>query len=134
MGEAKRRRLAGAYPVPAVNIPRDIRDDIASVVRGPTIIDVAGGGKCFFRALLGKLTLRNLGLSAKTVLGGMLYQAENFRGNANAGISASAPSSGGGASGIAKSSKRSAAFTCRLDRVTSLNTKRSNSITTSSMR
>jgi hypothetical protein len=97
MGEAKRRKLAGNYPlsnraasgrgharerlspsessVAALpHIPDDLRADIAQSVRGIEFRGF-GGGTCFFRAAIGTAFLQYLDLPAQLALGGMLYRA-----------------------------------------------------------
>jgi hypothetical protein len=67
MGEAKRRRAA------QTEIPPEHRADIARVVRS---VDLEiGSGTCRFRAMMGHVALRCLGLGSRITVGGMVYRA-----------------------------------------------------------
>jgi hypothetical protein len=61
----------------SVEIPDDIKHDIAKVVRSIDwqLADETPGGMCFWRAMTGWVTLHTLGIPAKPVLGGMIYRA-----------------------------------------------------------
>jgi hypothetical protein len=75
MGQAKLRREAGIYPLDRDEsaVPTDLQRDIAEVVRSVEFTG-SGGGNCVFRALLGLMVMRAIGLPAQRCVGGMVYR------------------------------------------------------------
>jgi hypothetical protein len=72
MGEAKRKKLAGAHPIPSERSERHakIALSVQSVILPPL-------GTCFMRAVLSKLALVALKMPAEITIGSMLYRAGN---------------------------------------------------------
>jgi len=51
------------------------RDQVAAAVRSVIVLSHTGGGKCAFRALIGKVALGHLGVDARIEMGSALYRA-----------------------------------------------------------
>jgi hypothetical protein len=77
--EARLRKDAegAASNTSAIILPDDIKRDIAKTVRSIdwALSDGTIGGMCFFRAMSGWFTLKQLELPATPALGGMIYRA-----------------------------------------------------------
>jgi hypothetical protein len=72
MGEAKRRKLSGDYPIISPNLPLNLRDDIAKAIGTCTLIQA--GGSCITRVQLGCEVLKHLGFTPRIELGSAIYR------------------------------------------------------------
>ena len=68
------RRHKQPDPSPII-IPDDLRRDIAQTVRDVEFDSGTPGGRCFYRAIIGRKFLRSLGIAGDLCLGGMVYRA-----------------------------------------------------------